>query len=203
MREQRIPTSAGLAATIALAIACKTPTQRVAMDYVHDCRPGASVYRCTALRPKANKLLPAGRLEGFVPLIGLVKGENMPDNVYVFVYMMNFEFGGADVLDVLRAQLGEPDGHGELPIDVKMPAMAPFDYWKTEDGYWISAQAYDSAKAVFWMSNPFSVDPKDEDEVLNRWDRGGIDRYVREAPQAAAIWDKLGRTLIGSVAAAK
>lgn len=215
MRERRIPTSARVAAIIALALACKAPTQRVAMDEVHDCRPGGSAYRCIALGPKGARLFPSGRLESVTVRTNQVikgeKGEIMPDNPHVFLHMMMFKFGHADVFDVLRAELGEPDGHveprhGELPIDtVYVRTARGTDYWKTEDGYWICEEddedgGHTGLKTVTWVSKPFPVDPEATD--ISVWERG-VDRYVRAAPKAAAIWDKLGRTLIGSAPAPK
>jgi len=215
MRDLGIPTSARVATLIALTIACKAPKERVAMDYIHECRPGASAYQCIALRPKGARLFPAGRLEGYAVVTDqVVKRENFHivqyENNQVFLHMMSFKFGRADVFDVLRAELGEPDGHyepghSELPIQTYGGTSISSDYWRTEDGYWICQEDYEDGdgsglKSVYWVSNPFPVDPKATD--ISVWERG-VDRYVRPAPKAAAIWDKLGRTLIGSAPAPK
>lgn len=199
-----------VAAMLAAMVACSGDRVRGPMETVHDCRPGAPVSRCREILLKAK--FPAGRLESiYVALEQVVTREEAErtkglyyraDRRRVFVHGLLFEYGKADVLEVLNAELGGPLGQAEFgKPETGMPihpihSWSPFaTFWQTDDGYWVM-DAPDAAdlKSVYWISNPFQLDEKDKDIDIDDRD---VDRYLPKAPKAAAIWDKLGRTLIG------
>jgi len=205
-----------LTAGIAFITACSAPKQHTAKDHVHECRPGASVSRCMTLQTEkgASDRFPAGRLDGInVELDRVVKevpaSGRVGDIVYlegqrVFVHRLIHEYGHADVCAVLRSELGEPQGHAKagdfeslskLPLQPRRQFSIPGDFWKTQEGFWMCSDA--PFTNVYWASNPFSIEP--QDEHIDRNDRG-VDRYVREAPRAARLWEKLAQTLIGTTA---
>lgn len=161
------------------------------LDYLAYCKPGGSTRECSQRldRLPAN-MFPAGRLEGIefrAQAIGrAVTGRHTGkfEDGLVFFYAMKFNVGRDDVMQLLEAELGEPMGNGEPPVHT--PEYLPGTFWRTAEGVWVCGE-----KAVAWYSDPIhNVDSHD-------WARD-LDRYDRPVPTTAALWDKIGRMLIGA-----
>ncbi len=173
--------------------ACDRERKEGPLDYLEYCKPGGSTAQCSKRLERVVRLhknmFPAGRLEGIEfrtePLGPVLTGNYTGkfQDAFVFLYMMKFNVGRDDVMKLLETELGEPMGNGEPPVHTR--EHLPGHFWRTADGFWVCGE-----KAVAWYSDPVhNVDS-------NEW-ASDLDRYDRPVPTTAALWDKIGRTLIG------